>query len=646
MNKSEKHDHRISNRMTRRAAVVGLLQLGFAGALALRMRNLQIEEAEQFRLLAEENRINVRLISPSRGEIYDRNGIILARNEPSYRITLIEEDAGDVERVLGKLAQLVPMSSEDLERTYAELDRNPSFLPVTVVDRVTWEDVSRVAINTPVLPGITPEVGLSRYYPLADNFTHVVGYVGPVSTRDLERHQNPDPLLKIPRFQIGKSRLEASFEDKLRGRAGTRQVEVNATGRIMRELRRSSGEAGENVQLTVDAALQCYVQARLGEESASAVVMDCKSGEILAMTSTPSYDPNKFVRGISHTDYNALLEDERKPLVSKALQGIYPPGSTFKMITAIAALESGLINEKTKVYCPGHLEISGKKKYCWKRGGHGQVNLEKSLRESCDVYYYEVALKVGIKKIAEVARRYGLGIEHDLGLEVEAAGLIPSKEWKKRTKGMDWLIGDTANASIGQGDVLTSPLQLAVMTARIATGKDIKPVLLNSNSNGGGQLPATDLEDDPARLKAVRQAMFNVSNKRNGTAYKSRLIKDKFRMAGKTGTSQVFSISEAERKKGITSNEDREWNRRDHALFVCYAPFDDPKVAVSVVVEHGGGGSKTAAPIARDIALFALSDGECPLDAYPVKDREHIAEQKEMLAKILPDLSSNKNVEI
>ena len=222
-------------------------------------------------------------------------------------------------------------------------------------------------------------MGLSRYYPLADNFTHVVGYVGPVSTRDLERHQNPDPLLKIPRFQIGKSRLEASFEDQLRGRAGTRQVEVNATGRIMRELRRSSGEAGENVQLTVDAALQCYVQARLGEESASAVVTDCKSGEILAMTSTPSYDPNKFVRGISHTDYNALLEDERKPLVSKALQGIYPPGSTFKMITAIAALESGLINEKTKVYCPGHLEISGKKKYCWKR----VVTVRSTLKNHC-----------------------------------------------------------------------------------------------------------------------------------------------------------------------------------------------------------------------------------------------------------------------
>lgn len=637
----EPHSTRNWKRLTRRSLVLGSLQLSFAGVLALRMKHLQIEQADQFRLLADENRINIRLVPPKRGEIYDRNGIILAENEPSYRITLVKEDAGDVKTVLENLSKLVPISREELERTVSELNRSASFLPVTVTDRVTWDDVSRVAINTPALPGITPEVGLSRRYPLSENFTHLIGYVGPVSSHDLEKRQSPDPLLKIPRFQVGKSRIESHLEERLRGRAGAKHVEVNAVGRVMRELDRQEGAAGENFKLTVDADLQCYIQARLGEDSASAVVMDCQSGDILAMTSSPSFDPNKFVRGISYSDYDALLEDKRKPLVSKAIQGAYPPGSTFKMITAIAGLENGFITPSSTVFCPGHLEISGKKKYCWKRGGHGKVDLAKSIRESCDVFYYDLALKVGIKKIAEVARKFGLGVRHKVGVTVEAEGLIPSKEWKKRVRDADWVIGDTANAAIGQGDVLTSPLQLAVMSARLATGKDIIPKLVKSAE---GTLEtkevAPDLDVDPASLQALQQAMFQVINDRNGTAYKSRIIQKDYRMAGKTGTSQVFTITDAERLSGITSNEDREWNRRDHALFVCYAPVNNPKVAVSVVVEHGGGGSKVAAPIGRDIILQALYGKDPDPEAYPVKDRKAIQLRQKELRKLRPNLKN------
>lgn len=637
----EPHTTRNWKRLTRRSLILGSLQLSFAGVLALRMKHLQIEQADQFRLLADENRINIRLVPPKRGEIYDRNGIILAENEPSYRITLVKEDAGNVEAVLANLSKLVPLSREDIERTFGELDRSAPFLPVTVTDRATWDDVSRVAINTPALPGITPEVGLSRRYPLSENFTHLIGYVGPVSSRDLEQRQSPDPLLKISRFQVGKSRIESHFEDRLRGRAGAKHVEVNAVGRVMRELDRQEGVSGENFKLTVDADLQCYVQARLGEDSASAVVMDCRSGDILAMTSSPGFDPNKFVRGISYADYDALLEDRRKPLVSKAIQGTYPPGSTFKMITAIAGLENGFITPSSTIFCPGHLEISGKKKYCHKRGGHGKVNLEKSIRESCDVFFYDLALKVGIEKISGTARKFGLGMRHKIGVSVKVEGLIPSKEWKKRVRKEPWVIGDTANAAIGQGDVLTSPLQLAVMSARLATGKIIVPKLMKSSKNTLNTEDVTpDLDVAPANLQALRQAMFQVVNDRSGSAYKSRIIQKEYRMAGKTGTSQVVAITEAERRRGITSNEDREWHHRDHALFVCYAPADNPKVAVSVVVEHGGGGSKAAAPIARDIVLQALYGNDPPPEAYPVKDRKAIQLRQKELRKLRPNLKN------
>lgn len=631
-------------RITRRGLILSGGMAGFMGLLALRMRYLQVEQSDQFRLLADENRINIRLIPPARGRIFDRNGRVVAENVPSYRITMVREEAGDVDAVIARLARLVELDPEELGRALEDLRRLRGDTPVTVADRVTWDDISRVAVNTPALPGVTPEVGLSRHYPLGPDYAHLVGYVGPVSDRDLEEIDAPDALLLIPRFQIGKIGLESRQEDTLRGKAGTKRVEVNAAGRVMRELDRVEGEAGSDIQITVDNALQSYVSARLAGESAAAVVIDCDTGDLLACASAPSFDPNLFVRGISVADYKALLDNKYRPLPNKAVQGIYPPGSTFKMVTALAALEDGQIDPGETVYCPGHLEVSNRRFHCWKRAGHGNVDLNKSLVESCDVYYYELALRTGIEKISAMARRLGLGITYDLPLTSVAGGLMPTKDWKLATRGEDWVIGDSVNAAIGQGFVLASPLQLAVMTARLATGRLVMPRLVKSVD--GVEQPTGHGEDmglNENTLRAVRKAMYDVSNYRRGTAYGSRIIEDAFRMAGKTGTSQVRNITAAERARGVFRNEDLPWERRDHALFVNFAPYEAPRIAVSVIVEHGGGGSTAAAPIARDITLQALYGEDPPLAAYPQKDRGRIKTQQEQLRRARPNPDSDES---
>ncbi len=619
---------------SRRALLLGGAQVAFAGVLGWRMVNLQVEQADQFRLLAEENRINIRLIPPARGELYDRNGKVIAQNVPSYRIVMVPEDAGDVDAVIQRLQLLVRIDPEDLERGLEEMRRSPPFLPITLAEQVSWEDVSRVSVNAPALPGVTAEVGLTRVYPRGPDFAHVAGYVGPVSDYDLNQLQDPDPLLRIPRFQIGKVGLEAKREDLLRGKAGAKRVEVNATGRVMRELDRTEGRPGADVQLTVDADLQSYVQARLGSESASAIVMDCETGDLLAIASSPIFDPNLFVRGISVADYRALTEDPYRPLASKSVQGIYPPGSTFKMITAMAALEDGLITPDETVYCPGHMELSGRRFHCWRRGGHGNVDLQNSLKQSCDVYFYDIAQRVGMDKISVMAKKFGLGVKHDVPMSAVAKGLAPDRAWKPRVRGEDWLVGDTANAAIGQGFVLASPLQLSVMTARLATRRSVSPRLIKSID--GIEQPRQSgepLDVNENHLRMVRRGMYAVSNDRRGTAYGSRVIADEYRLAGKTGTSQVRNITESERRSGVVRNEDLPWERRDHALFVNYAPADAPKIAVSVVVEHGGGGSTAAAPIARDITLQALFGDTPPLSAYPAKDRSRIEAQQDRLRR-------------
>ena len=623
--------------ISRRAMVVGGVQLGIVGALGMRLQTLQVEQADQFRLLADENRINMRLLPPARGLIFDRNGVAIADNEQNYRVVMVREDAGDVGEVLARLTELVKIAPEDLTRAMEEMHRRSPFVPVTITDRLSWEDVARININTPALPGISAEVGLSRVYPWGADMAHVVGYVGPVSDYDLSRLDDQDPLLQIPKFQIGKSGAENKLEHTLRGSAGNRRIEVNAVGRVMRELDRQEGIAGKDVQLTIDTRLQSYIQARLENESAGAVLIDLEHGDLRAVASSPAFDPNLFVRGISVRDWTALNEDKFRPMAAKAVQGTYPPGSTFKMITALAALEDGVISPEETVYCAGYTNVSGIRFHCWKAGGHGNINFHESLKQSCDCYYYEVAQRVGIDKMAEMARKLGLGIRHDLPLSAVAEGLAPDKAWKESVRGEPWRIGDTVNASIGQGYVLASPLQLAVMAARIATGREVTPRLvrlIDGVEQPSGLGESLGLNEN--LMRRVRASMNDVCNHRRGTAYGSRIMIDEYKMAGKTGTSQVRRITPEERAAGVTRNEDLPWERRDHALFVSFAPYDNPRYALSVVVEHGGGGSAAAAPIARDIMLQALYGGPPPLDAYPSHLRDRIADQQERINARIP----------
>jgi penicillin-binding protein 2 len=618
--------------ITRRGLILGATMLSGVAVLGLRLRYMQVEQAAEFRLLAEENRINIRLLPPARGRVFDREGALLAGNEQNYRIVLVREEAQDVPAVIEKLRRLVELNEEDLARALEEIERHSPFVPVAVAERVSWDALSAVAVNAPALPGVSPEVGLSRVYPLGPDLAHVLGYVGPVSDYDLERIEDPDPLLQIPRFQIGKIGVEARMESLLRGQAGTKRIEVNADGRVMRELDRREGMPGADIQLTVDHRLQNFTLARLGEESAAVVVIDVNTGELLAVASCPAFDPNLFVRGISSPDYQALLNNDHRPLADKTVQGAYPPGSTFKMVTLLAALEAGVITPDETIRCGGFREVSGRRFHCWSRGGHGAVDLRKSIVESCDIYYYELAERVGIDGMSAMARRLGFGERYDIPMSAVSEGLVPSREWKRERRGEDWLIGDSLNASIGQGYVLATPMQLAVMTARLATGRAVLPRLVKSVN--GLEMPMPEFESlgfAEENLVLIRAALTGAANERKGTGYGSRIAEEAMKMAGKTGTSQVRNITPEERARGIVSNDDLPWNRRDHALFVAFAPAEAPRIAVSVVVEHGGGGALAAAPIARDVVLQALYGGLPPLTAYPESQRERIRTMQDAL---------------
>ena len=614
-----------ARRINRRALFMGGCMAATMAVLAGRMRYLGIDQSDAFSLLAEQNRVNIQLLPPARGLILDRNGKLIAGNEQTYRVVITREGAGDVDLVLNRLSHLIPLTQEDLTRVLKDMAKNPAFVPIPVADRLSWEEFSSISLNAPALPGVTPDVGLSRLYPRDTDFAHVVGYVGPVSEKDLEGIENPDPLLHIPKFQIGKIGVEKWTEDVLRGSAGNRKIEVNHVGRIMRELERAEGQSGADLTLTLDADLQNFLQVRLGDQSAACVVMDVQNGDIMGAVSAPSFNPNLFVRGISNADYRALMDNDHRPLANKVAQGAYPPGSTFKIVTALAALADGQIDTDTTVSCPGYLDFGGRKFHCWKSGGHGKVDLARALAESCDVFFYDVAQKVGIEKISEMGKTMGLGQRHDLPMSAITEGILPTKEWKQARFKQDWRIGDTINASIGQGYVLASPLQLAVMTARVATGRLVVPRLVKAVDGVEVAIAeALPLGMETSHLQTVRAGMDQVVNGQHGTSYAARIDNVAMLMAGKSGTSQVRNISAAERETGVVDNVDRPWKERDHALFVAYAPADAPRYAVAVVVEHGGGGSLAAAPIARD-ALLRVMTGALPdpMD-YPESQRARI----------------------
>jgi penicillin-binding protein 2 len=596
---------------TRRTALVGGFQALLMSVLAGRLYYLQVIRADDYRTMADDNRISMRLLPPKRGRILDRRAIELANNQQNFRILFVPEHAKDgIDSTLDTLSQLVEIDEHDRRRIEREIRRNRKFMPVTVLENLAWEEFSRINVHLPDLPGIQPDVGESRSYPLGSAFSHLVGYVGVVSEKEL----TGEPLLELPGFRIGKSGVERAREATLRGTAGNSQIEVNAIGGVIKQLNRVDGDPGEDVVLTIDAELQMQVMDRLGNESASVVVMDVHTGDIISMVSTPGFDPNSFNLGINHDEWKELLEDPRKPLINKSLRGQYPPGSTFKMIVALAALEAGVVTESYQTFCTGKLKLGNHTFHCWKKHGHGLQNMTEAIEHSCDVYFYEIARKTGINRIAAMAERFGLGAETGIGVGGERTGLVPTKEWKLATIGEPWQGGETLNVGIGQGHLLTTPLQLAMMTAQLANGgKRVRPRLMYSPKaeapkSGETAETAAEIKDEPVSLglsehalAIVREGMWRVTNSETGTAYRARIKDPAMAMAGKSGTAQVRRISKYERETRVLKNKERLWKERDHALFVAYAPADAPRYAISVIVEHGGGGSSVAAPIARDI---------------------------------------------
>ena len=612
--------------------MLGCAQGAVMLVLAGRLFQLQVLESHIYRGLAEDNRINVRLLPPQRGLIYDRNGNAIALNSPNYSINIVAEEAGDLAEAMGRLSAIIPMSDEHIRKKIAEIGNRPEFLPVTVAENVTWVQVAAVSANSPALPGISADFGTTRFYPFGHEFAHLVGYVGPVSAKEREDANDDDPLLYLPQFEIGKIGVEEGLDRELRGQSGNRKIEVNVDGRVIRELERTDPQSGVNLQISIDSRLQNYMFARLGGEPASAVLLDLEDGTILAIASTPAFDPNPFVTGITHSAFNKLKEDEFSPFLNRALQGTYPPGSTFKMVTAMAALKEGLIDRDRTFFCNGEFEASGRIFHCWRKGGHGNVDLQKSLAESCDIYYYNLGQLVGIEKITETALQLGLGVRPNLPVPNIKQGLAPTKEWKQRARDAPWVIGDTLNAAIGQGFVLSSAMQIAIMVARLATGQEYEPHLVMSK--GGIRVERSEIRPlalPEAHLAVVRKGMFGAVNDKKGTAYDTRSADESFLIAGKTGTSQVRAITAEERSRGLIKNEDLPWERRDHALFCGYGPYENPKFAVAVIVEHGGGGSAAAAPIGRDLLMRAHYGTVPPLEAYPKELHSRIAREQEEL---------------
>ena len=584
-----------------RSLILGIGKFLLFIVIIARLYYLQVYQADKYKTLADENRISTRLLVPPRGIIYDRHLELLATNRQNFQALMVAEQAPNVQATLDAFKKIMPLSEAEEEKIKKDLRKNRSFVPIKIKDNLTWDEVAKIQLNAPDLPGIFIDEGLSRYYPYGEKMAHIIGYVSSVSDTDVK----DDPLLEVPGFKIGKSGIEKYLEKALRGESGNLKLEVNAYGRIMKEIERVDGIPGKDVQLTIDSRLQQKAFELFGEESGAAVLLDVHTGEILAFVSAPSFDPNMMTQGLSTEDWNALLHNERNPLTDKAISGQYSPGSTFKMIVALAALEAGVIKPETRTYCAGKMFLGNHAFHCWKKEGHGHLNVVEALQHSCDIFFYETAQKLGIEKIADMARRFGLGSKINIGLENEKAGLIPDKEWKLRRFGEPWQQGESLISGIGQGYILTTPLQLATMTARLVNGGyEIKPTFLKVSDGEKSKIKKIDVS--PANLELIKEGMYAVVNKPGGTAWRSQFDYHGQRMGGKTGTTQVRRITMKERREGIKKESELPWRLRNHALFVGYAPHDNPKYAVAVLVEHGGGGSSVAAPLAGKILREAI----------------------------------------
>jgi penicillin-binding protein 2 len=598
----------------RRAAILGGAQAALVATLVGRMYYLQVVQADRYRMLAEDNRINLQLIPPPRGRIVDRFGEPLSINKQQFRALVVPEQASKLDDTLTALEHLVDLTEHDRERIKKEVGRKRGFVPITIKENLSWDEMARIQVNAPDLPGVMIDEAQTRFYPQGEGAAHLLGYVAAVDESDL----TGDPLLQLPGFRIGKDGIEKVYDIALRGTGGTSQVEVNAYGRVIRELERKEGNPGADIVLTIDERLQRFAAKRLDVESAAVVLMDIHTGDLLSMVSNPSFDANAFSRGLTNEEWDALSTNDHKPLINKAIAGQFSPGSTFKTVVTLAALEHGVIAPDQTMHCNGRYRLGRYVKRCHKV--HGNVNMVQAISVSCDVYFYEVARRLGVDKIAAMARRLGLGESSGIGLPGEQRGLIPTEAWKMAARGEPWVPGDILNVGIGQGDVLVTPIQLATMTARIANGglavrpRLVRPTLQTGENDSeftdGVDQPLESLGIDPQHLDILKQGMFDVVNgppgattaRANGRLrLKTPEMKD-WTLSGKTGTTQVYRVSAAEREAGERKPEDRPWHLREHALFIAYAPSHQPRYAIAVVVQHAlGGGGVIAAPIARDI---------------------------------------------
>ncbi len=577
--------------------------VGF-GALTSRLFYLQVIQSTNYQVLSDKNRFNFNLLIPSRGRIMDRFGEVLAINEQNYRVLMLPEQVKDLPKTLDLIGETITLQPKTRQRILKDVRDHASFIPVLVDENIDWNTFSRINLRTPDIAGIIPEVGEKRSYPNGGVFAHVLGYVGRASRRDIEN--DDDPLLRQPTFRVGKTGVEASADNILRGQSGRLKVEVNPVGRVVREWPDESERAkpGRDVSLTLDADLQRFGAELFDEESGGAVVMDVLTGELRCMLSMPIFDGNLFVSGLTRADMERMNNDEKRPQFNKVMGGGYPPASTFKMVVMLAGLKTGIIDPREEIFCSGKVRLGRRNFHCWLRKGHGKTSMRDGLKHSCDVYFYEIANRIGIEAIADMAKILGLGQRYDFGLAGQTRGIVPTPEWKRKRLNQGWRTGDTYNASIGQGYVLASPLQLAVMTARLANGrKAVNPYLII----GDDAPDFADLGIDPVHLSLVQDAMASVVQEVGGTAYKpDEWYLEDVDMAGKTGTGQVRGISQSERLSGVIHNRNLPWKLRDHSIFVGYAPFHEPRFATSVLVEHGGSGAKKAAYIARALLQRAL----------------------------------------
>jgi len=603
---------------SRRMLVLGGAQAAIGTMLIGRMGWLSVAQNQKYQLLSESNRVQLIPVPPRRGWIIDRKGKPIAINRSSFRVDIIPQQLVDGPKVVAEVTKLLKLPSDEVDRINRELAVSRGFQPVSVADNIPYDQYAAITVRLPELPGISASRGFTRFYPAGPAVGQLVGYVGAASAAEYER-ENKNPLLLIPGVKIGKEGIEQTMESTLRGMPGGQRVEVTARGKLVKELDPKPDRSGGTVQLTIDADLHEYAARRIGDQSSSVVVLDVTNGDILAMPSMPSFDPNAFSDGISKNEWKMLSDDDHLPLVDKALESLYPSGSTIKPSMAMALLNAG-IDRKQRVNCTGAFQLGNHTFHCDKR--HGPVDMDSAVVHSCDVYFYTMCLRVGAEKLSPMIRSMGFGEKFDLPFDNQRYGTIPDPDWMMRKYHRKWQGYDTVNMSIGQGMVLINPLQLAVMASRLATGKRVIPRLLKNKPI----TPQAQLAVDEDHLNFIHKAMWGVVD--HGTAAAAKLPLDGIQMAGKTGTAQTHNLSAGERGNYTAS----QWKLRDHSLFMAFVPFDNPRYAAATIVEHGGFGAAVAAPLIRDTITF-LYDKQKALEALNVFEQSIGGNPEERLAR-------------